>query len=227
MIVTYNDVLYCGYGSRISINEPSECPICKHSLKPSVLSKEIIKNNNSTPFFYVSYLCTHCYGSFICKFSNMDKTDAHCFTFKDLDMIAPNSFDEKIFDQCINTVSPSFVKIYNQALEAEHHNLDEIAGIGYRKALEFLIKDFLIQHEQISETKVKSTALGNCINTMIENPQLRTVASRATWLGNDQTHYEQKYTDKDITDLKRLIDLSVHWISMICLTEESELIEKK
>lgn len=62
---------------------------------------------------------------------------------------------------------------------------------------------------------------------MIDNPQLKTAASRATWLGNDQTHYEQKYQDKDISDLKRLIDLSVHWISMIYLTDEAEAIEKK
>ena len=65
------------------------------------------------------------------------------------------------------------------------------------------------------------------LHTMINNPQLKIASSRATWLGNDQTHYEQKYTDKDIDDLKRLIELSVHWISMICLTDEAELIEKK
>ena len=49
---------------------------------------------------------------------------------------------------------------------------------------------------------------------MIDNLQLKIVASRATWLGNDQTHYEQKYTDNDINDLKRLIKLSVNWIEI-------------
>ena len=36
-----------------------------------------------------------------------------------------------------------FLTIYNQSLSAEDNNLDQIAGIGYRKALEFLIKDYL------------------------------------------------------------------------------------
>ena len=140
---------------------------------------------------------------------------------------APSHFEKQNFPECISNLSPSFVKIYNQSLEAEHHNLDEIAGIGYRKALEFLIKDFLIFHEHKEMSKVNPTALGNCINTMIDNPQLKIAASRATWLGNDQTHYEQKYTDKDINDLKRLIKLSVNWIEMIFLTDEAENIEKK
>lgn len=228
MEVTYHSIPYDGYANNsITIDEPSECPICKHSLKPTVLNKEIIKNNNSTPFFYVTYLCTHCYKAFICVFSNIDKTSQSSYTFDKLDLIAPNGFERTTFNECIENVSPSFVKIYNQSLEAEHHDLNEIAGIGYRKALEFLIKDFLIFHEGIDESKVKSTPLGTCINTMIENPQLKTVASRATWLGNDQTHYEQKYTDKDINDLKKLIKLSVNWIEMIYLTDEAEDIEKK
>lgn len=224
------EVPYSGYTYKVHADEPNECPCCKHSLKPTVLNKELIQNNNSVVEFYITYLCTHCYTPFICKFSNLERSSdssQHTYISSKLALIEPNSFEEKTFDKCIESVSPSFVKIYNQALEAEHHNLDEIAGIGYRKALEFLIKDFLIVHDKVPENKVKPTALGNCINTMIDNPQLKIAASRATWLGNDQTHYEQKYTDNDINDLKRLITLSVHWISMICLTDEAELIEKK
>lgn len=219
----------CNY--KISVNEPEKCPCCKHSLKPSVLHKELIANNNSELSLYVMYLCTHCYTPFICKFTNLMKspnTSSRYAYFSDtLALIEPNTFSKANFDKCINELSPDFVNIYNQALHAEYLQLDQISGIGYRKALEFLIKDFLIKHEEKDDTKVKSTALGNCINTMIDNPQLKTVASRATWLGNDQTHYEQKYTNNDINDLKRLIELSVHWISMIYLTDEAKLIEKK
>ncbi len=216
---------------KVCVNEPNECPICKHSLKPTILHKEVIDNNNGNPSLYVMYLCTHCYEPFICKFTNFQKSSnfSNTFLFSSsyLSSIEPNRFQEKLFEKCINEISPDFVTIFNQSQEAEHLKLDQIAGIGYRKALEFLIKDFLIKHENKNEDKVKSTALGSCIDTMIDNPQLKTVASRATWLGNDQTHYIQKYVDKDISDLKRLIDLSVHWITMIYLTDEAETIEKK
>ena len=228
MKITYNGILYNGYSSHITIDEPSECPVCRHSLKPSILNTEIIKDNNSTPFMYVTYLCTNCFNPFICKFSDIEKISGnYSYSFNKLDSIEPQKFKKTNFEECINNISSNFVTIYNQALEAEHYKLNEISGIGYRKALEFLIKDFLISHEHKDENKVKSTALGCCIDTMIDNPQLKTVASRATWLGNDQTHYEQKYTDKDISDLKRLIELSVHWITIICLTDEAENIEKK
>lgn len=228
MLVTYDEISYDGYNSHVTIDEPSECPMCKHSLKPTVLHSQIIKDDNSVPFLYVTYLCTHCRASFLCKFSDMvTRTGNYRYSFTCLDLIAPKSFEEETFPECINIVSSSFIKIFNQSLAAEHYNLNEIAGIGYRKALEFLIKDFLINHEHKDDIKVKSTALGCCIDTMIDNPQLKTVASRATWLGNDQTHYEQKYTDKDIKDLKKLIKLSVNWIEMIYLTDEAEEMEKK
>lgn len=227
MQISYGPIAYKGYNSYFTVDEPSVCPICKHSLKPTLLYRDVIQNNNGASFLYSSYLCTHCHEMFVCKFSDLHEIKDHKYTFNNLDLIAPNKFEKVSFNKYIENVSPNFVKIYNQALEAEHNKLDEIAGIGYRKALEFLVKDFLIKHDGKNEEKVKSTNLGVCINTMIENPQLKIAASRATWLGNDQTHYEQKYTDKNINDLKKLIKLSVNWIEMIYLTDEAEDIEKK
>lgn len=230
MIIKY-ETPYKGHTYYVTADEPDECPCCKHSLKPTVLHKQLIENNKSVLNLYTMYLCTHCYTAFICMFSKIEKdtntSSTYSYISKELSLIEPNLFQKKTFDKYIDELSPDFIAIYNQAFEAEHLKLDQISGIGYRKALEFLIKDFLIKHEHKDENKVKSTALGCCIDTMIDNPQLKTAASRATWLGNDQTHYEQKYTDNDINDLKRLIELSVHWISMIYLTDEAELIEKK
>jgi hypothetical protein len=45
------------------------------------------------------------------------------------------------------------------------------------------------------------------------------VAKRAVWIGNDETHYIKKWNNKDLTDLKILIDLTLHWIEMESLTE--------
>ena len=62
--------------------------------------------------------------------------------------------------------------------------------------------------------------LGKCINEHIENQKLKDIAKRATWLGNDETHYVRKWQGKNITDLKLLIDLTVHWIETEILTEK-------
>lgn len=229
MNVIYDAYYKSNSNSHFTVNEPNQCPCCKHSLKPTKLFCQVKESDFSETFMYVGYLCTNCNECFICRFSELVELDSvkYKYKFNKLDSIAPNKFESKTFEKFINDVSPEFVKIYNQALEAEHYNLDQIAGIGYRKSLEFLIKDFLINHEHIEQEKVISSTLGNCIDTMINNPQLKLVASRATWLGNDQTHYHQKYTDNDVVDLKKLIDLSVHWISMIYLTDDAAKIEKK
>src|SRR5690554_5560113 len=42
----------------------------------------------------------------------------------------------KVFSDNIVNISPNFVEIYNQALTSEFYNLEDISGIGYRKALE-------------------------------------------------------------------------------------------
>jgi hypothetical protein len=174
------------------------------------------------------YLCKACNNPFIAKYDKVlltSGTGNKSFGGGILSILAPQTFVAKDFDELIEGASPNFVKIYNQALNAEAYGLDEIAGIGYRKALEFLIKDFLIMQNADKRDSIVKSQLGACVNNFIDNSQLKTAASRAVWLGNDQTHYIQKFTDKDIDDLKKLIRLTVHWISMILETEEAATIE--
>jgi len=61
--------------------------------------------------------------------------------------------------------------------------------------------------------------LGNCIKGKVNDPNIKTCAERATWLGNDETHYVRTWNGHDIQDLKRLIKLTVNWISNEILTE--------
>ncbi|CAM4463867.1 DUF4145 domain-containing protein [Paenibacillus xylanexedens] len=115
-------------------------------------------------------------------------------------------------------LSPNFIKIYNQAAAAELGELTEICGAGYRKSLEFLIKDYLIHLEPQKEVEIQSKLLGHCISGITDH-DIKTCAQRATWLGNDETHYIRKWEDKDLNDLKILIDLTVNWITNKLLME--------
>lgn len=106
-------------------------------------------------------------------------------------------------------------------MTAESLTLDRIAGIGYRKSLEFLIKDYLI-HKFPEETEaIKSMALANCIANKVPIEKIRVVASRCAWLGNDEAHYVRKHNNRDLVDLKKLIEASVYWISMELVTEDA------
>ena len=216
-------------GLNFEFDEISICPMCKHAIKPFKMYGVYYSTGENQKNVTLLYRCQNCYDSFILQFDDVYSTTSRSMfenTTKHV-KISPIKFKEQTFDDLINNTSPTFVKIYNQALSAETQGLDEIAGIGYRKALEFLIKDFTISKNPDKEDEIKKCLLGKCINEYIDNPQLKTAASRAIWLGNDQTHYVQKFEDKDINDLKLLIRLTVHWISMILETEIAATIEPR
>jgi hypothetical protein len=126
----------------------------------------------------------------------------------------------KTFPDIIKNISENFIETYRQASVAEQNDLDQICGPGYRKALEFLIKDYIIYKDISLKESVEKLLLGKCIDAYITNDKIKDIAKRAAWLGNDETHYIRKWIHKDINDLKMLIDLTIHWIEMENLTEQ-------
>lgn len=210
-------VYYCSDGmhSREIERKSVKCPFCGVINIPEYL---FLKNVERSDFLNVFTQCTNptCRNMFITQFSTVGVRKP-VFT-----KILPTALPEKrTFSNIISELSPNFCEIYNQAYIAEQTNLMQICGTGYRKSLEFLIKDYLIstlpedQHEAI-----KNKFLNNCIRDNISNINIKTVASRAVWLGNDETHYTRKWEDKDINDLKSIIELTLHWIESEIRTQK-------
>jgi hypothetical protein len=104
-------------------------------------------------------------------------------------------------------LSPDFYEIYNQAQKAERSDWVLVAGPGYRKALEFLIKDYACNLHPDEIEKIRKMELGPCIQQYMINPLVKDTAQRAAWLGNDETHYLRKWEGKDLQDLKELLQL--------------------
>ena len=89
--------------------------------------------------------------------------------------------------------------------------------------MEFLIKEYLINQEPGNREVIEKKMLYPCIKDHVSDLRIKTVAERAVWLGNDETHYVRKWEGKNMEDLKRLIDLVVHWIEAEELTKAFEL----
>jgi len=190
---------------------PNNCPYCHKSIDPLLLRDNFSSNNLEIIFRCPNLNCNRAFiGLYFHSFSTH------------YDFLRTNIGEiEKIqFSEHINNLSLNFVEIYNQSHFAENHQLFEICGVGYRKALEFLIKDYLITKNKNKEDEIKKKFLGKCISENVEDNRVKTVAKRAVWLGNDETHYVRKWEGKNLTDLKNLINLTIHWIEMDYLTDE-------
>lgn len=121
----------------------------------------------------------------------------------------------RTFPEEVGASSPSFVTIYNQSAQAEASGLLEVAGPGYRKALEFLVKDYLtaLEPEEDAKNAIAKSTLHACIEK-IEDKRVKAAAGAAKLVGNDETHYVRKQEDQDINDLKRFIDITIHWLQL-------------
>lgn len=187
---------------------PDECPICRQGVQPTFWVAAALPPGRE---IQAVYRCPRhpCLSVFIAYYRRQSRTSGNF----SLERSAPLNFQHIKFGEAIEETSPDFIEIFNQAAKAESDGLDEVAGVGYRKALEFLIKDYLIKKYPDEEESLRKKFLGACINDHLEDEALRNCAKLASWLGNDETHYERRWVDKDIEDLKNLIGLTVHSIA--------------
>ncbi len=204
---------------------PDVCPICHHALEPIFVATHVTKwPADMASFLEIVFRCPRelCSRLFIARYrcstvpANM-KALKPSFNFQHA---VPFTVKPPNFPQEIKNLSPLFVEIFGQAAAAEQYGLKQVAGVGYRKALEFLIKDFCISKHPDRAEEIKAAWLGPCIKTYVGDANIELCAERAVWLGNDETHYVRRWEDKDITDLKNLIDLTLAWIQHNLLTEK-------
>jgi hypothetical protein len=213
--------------------EPNECPICHFAVQANEIDWALTSstgNHRSSDGLEIVYQCprSECYSFFIARYSRSDVD----IPSRSLPGVSPGIREFILYESVPSTpkkpnipdevvaTSPLFPEIFTQAIAAETYGLDQIAGGGYRKALEFLIKDYCISTNKGAENEIKSSYLATCINKFVDSPQIKICAERAAWLGNDEIHYERRWTDKDISNLKELIILTMNWIQSSVLTHK-------
>jgi hypothetical protein len=120
-----------------------------------------------------------------------------------------------VMSKVIKKISPKFDLIFNQAFEAERLGLNEICGLGYRKAFEYLIKDYSLRGKPKDESlAIKSMGITEVVGKYVTDPKINIIVRRALWLGNDHAHYLPVWQRKNINHLKGLIYNTMTWIEM-------------
>jgi hypothetical protein len=197
-----------------------KCPVCNFSIQPSLLMIDKTLTNNYDKHISVVYKCprNECNQVFNAYYEISQISNGELF-IKNIGIASIKTESNK-FNIDIRQISSNFDNIYNQSIEAENLGLIDICGPGYRKALEFLIKDYLIYLHSEKEEEIKKKFLGKCIKDYEIPSNIKDMAEKAVWIGNDETHYVRKWEDKDLQDLKNLINIVVYWIMMEESTKE-------
>ncbi len=197
---------------------PSICPCCYKDVTP----KEVLSRINPvTKKLDIILTCTihDCKEIYIAEYEPSNEVlyknhydQSHIYKFKTFKPWSVTSHD--VFDEYINGISPKFQKIYKQSVCAEHNDLDEIAGMGYRKALENLIKDYCVINEnnEAEKANIRQETLGNTIKNRVTDPTLKIYAERIAWIGNDHTHMLKRWDDVGLEDMRDMIKHAVNHI---------------
>lgn len=194
---------------KINCEIPRVCPHCNHGMEPRTCDA-LFLHKDLNIVAYVLFFCPHCEKCFMATYHGYYSGGHSSEMF--LSTLAPYSFIPMVFSDGINDISADFVSIYNQALQAEREGLKDICGIAYRKALEFLIKDFCIHLHPDEADSITKLPLAKCIDAYIESSRIKALAKASAWLGNDETHYTRKHPDYGIDDLKAFINATVSFI---------------
>jgi hypothetical protein len=223
-------------GKSVTIDQfPDRCPQCHYAGKQTrMLALPVQSHGGSSKTLWIGLICPvkKCGKPFFAVYEEpfspigMYNPD---YQYSHSTPMTPDTYQR---DEVLAELSPEFYDIMDQSLAAEQRRLDLIAGMGYRKALEYLVKDYVTReiHQRLNalsasgdaEAKEKAAEewsaivmqpLANIIK-MIPHALLQQAAERAAWLGNDETHYTRLWNKHDVDDLKQLVFIVMNYMSM-------------
>lgn len=210
------------------IEPPNFCPYCNKEIFPNLHSYRIDIATEAEAMKVSSFKlgaifsCPGCHQSIFANYSVTYNFYDDCFYVANLISVYPYPSPKIDISKEIQESYPDFYNVYIQAIKAENIGLTEICGMGFRKSLEILVKQYLINQNNSLKDKILAESLSQSINR-IENFKIKTLALGAVWLGNDETHIIRKFTNYDINDMKGFISALCHLISLDITFEKATL----
>ena len=185
-------------------NKPAVCPFCGIGTDGTTVSASTLPYKKDHHIVVSSIQCTGCKQKFVAIYEKVDGE----LTYID---VLPQPSGEAL-NSCFQEISPRFVEVHKEAQTAELVGLTDLAAMGYRKALEIIIKDFAIVVLEEPENTVAKKQLADAISTYLHQESLVKTADVVRILGNDHVHYKEKYPEFDFTLLKRYYNIFLHLI---------------
>lgn len=208
-----------------------ECPNCKNPTNPHLVNSSYYSLDETDTSLVLTFRCLGCKHYWVEEFiaerySTGPYSSDYEYAIEPIEVEPILLSDIPISDD-VEMISPIGKQIYVQALKAEYEQLDHIAGIGYRKALEFFVKDFSILTNPDVEDKIKDMPLKQVIEKYINDEDLKTFALASTYIGNDESHFYRKNPDKDFTDLKKYLHGVIYYLEKrLIFLDAQELVNR-
>jgi len=196
------------------------CPFCNVGNNPTtdfVGAKRV----GDYVYCFFSHLCTNCDKTHwtVEKKFFQNKGDGEIIS-----VIPHNGTTE--FQQNISELSPRFVDIFHQAETAENMELFDIAGMGYRAALEILIKDFGLKSAGEKKETIERYSLQDAIEHYFKKDSIegRSAGNYVRKNGNDFIHWQK---DKSSFDAKSDLPIMKDYLEIVINEVNIKILLKK
>lgn len=211
---------------KVTLEVNNECPICHVVIYPKLL-KVFPVSDQSLEDFIGLYLCKNCNKIFSVLYenaaynqygNNLYACDSEYTPFQPKIQSLPGEFNIPAFDK--------FRNAYRSASLAETYAINGLIETGYRRALEFLIRDYFcyIDEKHIEEN---SNLPFSKLIEKIEDNTIKELAQKIQWIGNDGAHYINFHTDRNYTDMKKFLNIVIAEIQKQLIILDAQSIKHK
>lgn len=204
MEVSTVDYYFSAISKTLTIQIPRSCPLCGIGNNPT--THEVGRLEIQEGYvFTLHHRCPACKKYHMTNQEYLNKDDKTTMI-----LVYPNKVVIDIDDLFIEH-APRFVEFYSEAVEAEKMGLENIAGTGYRSAIECLIKDYALAFELDDKEYLSDPKLtfNNAIDRYVKNDDLLKGALHfIRTVGNGYTHWN-KSTSISLPQLKNYVDIII------------------
>lgn len=198
---------------------PAACPHCHEAITPSYLSGVKSQAGDladtvigiSKRKVTLTFECPRCRNLFISLYKPVDPTSED-YRFA---LTVPSMAPLTKFEAEIPKISPRFVATFHEAERAEGQGIKGLAGDGYQKALEFLVKDFLLcdaKRRNNDLEYIRNMTVAECIEAGFEDVIVKKRTRKIKLLQSDEGCYYTRTEGEDLASLKELIRHVVSYI---------------
>jgi hypothetical protein len=193
--------------------KPMTCPHCGYGTDGTITNYSLFANNENA-YVAISIRCTHCNRLFLAIYEGKPPIKGNIDS-EHLNFIRCIPSDSGVpAPENLETLSPRFAELHHQAQVAVEHDLYDLAAIGYRCALEVLVKDSAIEELKEPPEVVKKMKLERALAKYLKQEKLLKTADVVRFLGNDHAHYEKRYPELEFPVLLKYYNMFLQMIDV-------------